>query len=1212
MNNAQESSSIATLINAMKAAWLSEKRHIILEGDGGTGKSYLLLSAFCHMVEYDSAIPLYTDLSKMFENETIKNRIITDYCGTVKDLAVDQSLKLMFNADNRTNHPGFVLLVDGIDETTDPTKYLREIVEIQNEYQNVQIVLASRNPIERLEKYFCEVKVLPLSHLQIQMAFDDCGIRSDSLPEGLLDLFHRPLFLTLFLNEWISKPLDAKELTISTRGEFFDAYYNRLIDMTTIDQQEKAEFALRYLFPAMANDLHREFRFGDFQVFNKSFEKNRPCIINRYKAFQKMNTFENDPAGLLDLLVRKGVLLKTESGSTYRFRHAFHYEYLRAKFLTNEIEAAIVQHPDSENQKDQQNSQRDYKSPEGHSTLPQNSKERSHGFQEGTDGDSTDSYTIGPKAFCRRLPEEQLRWVGEILGEHHESNSNSVIEKFMHHCKNVMLGNCIEILKICRNRRVKTNFDGLQLSNVHFLNTDLRGSTFRGSTISEKCFSSISLFNPIISPDGQYIASKLEIIPLNSYTSFPVEDGFSLIPRFADNNTLIYRGVSGIQAYSFSESVPESGFRTLWDKCPEDAVDLYLQRNILAILSRTKLQLVDIQTQEELISITGEMVIGKEYVVLITNQERGQQITVFLSSERGSLVIAEYDRGKRELVSAVHHQLFADDSRERIKEISVQGDLILFETYEADNWEIFPSDTALRNIYLFYLSDNTTRKVYDHGDVYPNTACLGPGMNTLTFITHSNGSNFLRRISLQGDSVFWEPIDSRYKFRCNTASLSLVWDDGDPTQIIDLSRFVNTTVLYSLDQNKPLFKFSTTLQAQASISPSGNRIAVLFETDSLFFIKILDLPSRHWWMVDLKLDGLLSTFPKTTGHIHELSLNFSEEDDLVLDSVFIIGKTFRQTADYLLKGFDDEYILNGKAFTQTRISISSETSNDHWRIISEDDYYRRKYSSLLYEKLKSEIPDVNDNEEFDPEPLKPFSVNDAIRLRLFLYKNRAKPGVDRMIKEMSHLWSKEKEKRIELLSENASTLAKSNGFHLIKLFNGLILQRSGHREEWILLDTDDFRGPNDEYQVWIGEGLVAVAHLYWRDLRIWDSNSGNLLFEGTLPLFGSFHILGPSEDLRRFYLCDGLEKEPECCYVIYLQEPSAAEAFYRLDCPCSEESGRAVSNNEDNVVVFDYFSGKKIERIIPLPCRVEGCDFRGAKMDSKLRETLRQNGAIVD
>lgn len=464
----------STLLEATHDAWSSGKKHIIITGDGGTGKSSLLLSMFFHVTSLDNVIPLFFDLSQMRENETIQERLIADYCGQIINDAVSQDLKAAFSGNKALPESRYVFFIDGINETDDTDRYLTEICKFIQDYDLVQIVMASRRFFHKLSGYFCEYSIRPLSHKQVQCALESANIKVEEIPAGLMGLMNRPLFLSLFIKEWYENGLTQSDQVISTAGEFFDSHFNRLVtNNQTGDGNIRAEFALLYLLPAMTKSLSYEF---SWSTFCKVFEAAHPYVEARYGAFEERHSFSK-PAAFKELLINKGILLASEQSNRYHYRHAYYHEYLIAKYYCNEL------------------------------TMVEKNI---------------------PIEFKYHLPDYLYTWIGEILGEHHyimkspatEPIVPSPIEHWLElNCTSKNLGseravvtaNMVEIMKRCRNNLITSNYNKLDLSKTDMYGSSLQGSTFRAANISNSFLPPPSGSIISVSNNGRYAVIEKEL-----------------------------------------------------------------------------------------------------------------------------------------------------------------------------------------------------------------------------------------------------------------------------------------------------------------------------------------------------------------------------------------------------------------------------------------------------------------------------------------------------------------------------------------------------------------------------------------------------------------------------------------------------------------------------------------------------------------------------
>ena len=915
MDSRKATSDSVSLLEAMHEAWNSPKRHLMVVGDGGTGKSYLFMDAFCRLAgdEDEEIIPLYFDLTKM--GGSIRDRIITDYCGSLDDTneedltsVINGKLKSVFTS-KRPDKPECVFFIDGLNEV-ESSKYLGEIItEFLNDYDGydgIQIVIAVRNPFWQLEDKFGEWHVLELEDEQIKAALRKAGQDAETIPSGIMQLLHRPLFLFMYRKQWTEKALTKQESAISTAGEFFDAHYDRLIKKTKASQDlnQRAEFALRYLFPAitMSGKLPREF---DYRAFNLAFRRMRPHTLDQ-RAFSTKNTFENDPAEMIKLLVNMGVLQEVQKrNKRYRFRHAFHYEYLRAKFICNEMCDAVENRTDC--------------------ALPP------------VDGsDALAELSV-------RMPFETLRWVGEILKEHVHSGEDSVVEKYMRYCGGVALGNCVEILKISRNNKIQVTFDGLDLSNTRLSGVDLLESSFRGATIQTHCFLPVVFdrqadesrtfddrwrIEPLISPDGQYIVSsnegKLQLLFLKDYLPYVTALDNIKCPHFTRDNSFVFCGITnGITAFSHNESGWH--FRRLYPDPKElstqknvhqyvdfilNIVDICLYDNYLVVLAKDELKIIDVDTQEIIVSSSDRKLLDNQYAAL--SKGRSKYLNLALISKTGSLTVAEIDVKNKQMIPETCERIELKTRLIDISRIEFEGDYLLLEM--TDEEAFISSDNSGADIWLLDLPERSIRKIYGNHDVCCGTACFDAGTNGLSFITgqkpdqktgrEGNTSYYFRKCDLHGNEVLSELCHTRY----------VPISSNGETCIVRESEYGNLAI-YSLRQRQiqfditdPDYSFDS---ENTDIFASGRKIAVLFRTDFAFpyvfeAVKTFDLENGSISYTDLK------------------QVQFYKGGDE--------GIVFQATNDDLLYLFGQLGLMNGQVMERkhTLIPTNGEMWNGMW------------------------------------------------------------------------------------------------------------------------------------------------------------------------------------------------------------------------------------------------------------------------------------------
>lgn len=476
------------LKDALFHIWTSEKRNACLTGVGGAGKSTLVKATFSELSkDLNGPIPIYIDLTTELivgsNQRSIIEIIARDYCGQIINVQIEDRLKELFNSE-RSEKPGYVLFVDGINELADYSTRVHELNQLARN-KNLQIVVCSRLfPEEFQNSTFSKLKISPVA---TEVRSEKLKPWQDILTQELKELLGIPMFLNLFL-QWNHSRNQSLAL-IGTPGAFLNENLNWLILKSEAQPETKGivAYALRYFFPSFAYQLPFSFTVGDFvKPFNHA-EEYLPKHA-RYQMLCKNSSFFDDPAELIEMLVQKGIVQELAANRQYRFAHQNYYDFYRSLYVYNEC------------------------------------VERSKpGIPE----------VLGRT----RLEPSLLSWIGELMGENDFRDKQSVntapspMELWLQeHCAGVYtpeaalcVGNCIEIMKECRGGHITARFDGLDMTQTRLDSVDLSGSSFENAKLVRQSFEKLrNLSEYYVSPDGQFVvlgtgSQPLQILTMDCY-----------------------------------------------------------------------------------------------------------------------------------------------------------------------------------------------------------------------------------------------------------------------------------------------------------------------------------------------------------------------------------------------------------------------------------------------------------------------------------------------------------------------------------------------------------------------------------------------------------------------------------------------------------------------------------------------------------------------
>jgi len=221
-----KSDTTCTLYSLLKKSWDgSSQNHLMIEGEGGLGKTVALLS----LVNQESFLPhnvpaLYIPLHRLKANESANNLscYIHDEIFKLNKQQYDE-LECLSNKPWKAG-PRIVLLLDGFNEITNSSRYaIARDIEEWSRKPGVQIITASRYDIRRilpgLSGDFLYIKLEPLASEIIKDYLSRNHLEMPDEESPLWDTISYPLLLALYTQtETIQKqksdiPLDWHKAT---------------------------------------------------------------------------------------------------------------------------------------------------------------------------------------------------------------------------------------------------------------------------------------------------------------------------------------------------------------------------------------------------------------------------------------------------------------------------------------------------------------------------------------------------------------------------------------------------------------------------------------------------------------------------------------------------------------------------------------------------------------------------------------------------------------------------------------------------------------------------------------------------------------------------------------------------------------------------------------------------------------------------------------
>lgn len=467
----------AILSKKIEEIWSSERRHVLIVGKGGSGKTTNTVRIWKQFVaelnNWSKPIPLYISLSeynqKKSENNFIIYQISEHYLGKQRlpSEAQNSLLEILKKpiVDTEDEYvPAFILLLDGLDEVTvEQEQLLDEIDYLASNYRGLQIIVTnSFTPKGKWMRQFNRIELVPP-----QLTITDDILSSGKFTGNSLEtLLKNPMMRELYneaeevINRHWESNLFQFKLPMTRRGElmwnFFEVelakQYEKYVEQDSEDfLYFRYKFLLKHVLPFVAFQMEKQgfLSFDEDQmqavikeVATKIYQRHFLKIFKEYRRYFAYFNLEaadwvkeEERFELLTLQLSSNFPSFIKSEDKFYFSHQLYRDYLAAVHIRNDIYVSLKRF-----------------------MLPNSLVERV-------------------------LPDSDKTWslLGELEGEHYhhgetatEFSAQTLLEQVLERCRGVydkekigfLILNILNIWKELRGELSGLNLSGLDLRDI--------------------------------------------------------------------------------------------------------------------------------------------------------------------------------------------------------------------------------------------------------------------------------------------------------------------------------------------------------------------------------------------------------------------------------------------------------------------------------------------------------------------------------------------------------------------------------------------------------------------------------------------------------------------------------------------------------------------------------------------------------------------------
>lgn len=365
LNAIDSNDELKTVKDIIEESWgKGEKNHLMIEGDGGIGKTVTLLSipdAEKFAPHYVPAI--YIPLHELSSGEDPIERYIKKHILNHNQVLFEQLLELA--NEPWVDGPRLLLLLDGFNEiTTEQRVPLGKDIGFWSEFSGVQIITSSRYDIHSyvaFGKNYSAIKLQTLSDQTVEDYLRSMDIRIPT-EDAVKKLITTPLLLTLYA--MTERVLEERECDSSEFKEVKSAgsiVWNYLqCELWNFGKEgenaKNAIIAMEFIAPYIAWKMQQETlfvlnkkKFHDFlekayQLLENHFYKINLFPFHISDAIQKSNGIPS--VDLIRSLLENKFCIFVKNGDYYRLMHQQFRDALAAMHLINSSYLSGVSLPD--------------------------------------------------------------------------------------------------------------------------------------------------------------------------------------------------------------------------------------------------------------------------------------------------------------------------------------------------------------------------------------------------------------------------------------------------------------------------------------------------------------------------------------------------------------------------------------------------------------------------------------------------------------------------------------------------------------------------------------------------------------------------------------------------------------------------------------------------------------------------------------------------